>query len=1248
MDFYRINRRQTKNGLEVAPEFLAIKSKDLMVRGSKFYAVWNADTGLWSTDEYDVHRLIDRDIVAYVHDYEESSGAKVDVVKMMRHYDSGMATKWKSYLRDISDNYHTLDDRIVFANNKTSKEDYVSKKLPYPLEPGDCSAWDELVGTLYSEAERAKIEWAIGAVVSGDSKDIQKFLVLYGTAGSGKSTILKIIERLFDGYVRPFEGKALTSSTNAFAVEAFKENPLVAIQHDGDLSGIEDNSRLNSIVSHEVMTINEKYKSTYSIRPQAFLFMGTNNPVRISDSRSGLIRRLIDLQPTGNLLSFDHYQVLMSRIEFELGAIAYHCLMVYRRMGRKYYDNYQPVNMIYSTNVFFNFVEAYYGELSDPDGITLKRAYTMYKEFCSDSGNKVMRMQTFREEMRNYYDDFRSGHVRYKGQLTTGVFRGFRKEKLSNLIPEESNYILTLDRDESILDVVLADQPAQYANKNENPTKKWAEVTTTLADIETDKLHFVKVPTQHIVIDFDLKDENGEKSLDLNLDAASAWPPTYAELSKGGQGVHLHYIYSGDVSDLANLYSTDIEIKTLLGDASLRRRLSKCNDLPVATLTSGLPRKEKKMLDVKTVQSEQGLRDLISRNLRKEIHPGTKPSIDFIKKILDDAYESDLAYDVTDLRAKIVAFANNSTHRPLECLKTVQQMKFKSEEPIESGTNVDDLPYVFFDVEVYPNLFVVCWKYAGSDVVVRMINPSGSEIEGLFRTKLIGFNNRYYDNHILYARFLGYSLEELHNLSQKIINATDFSSRGLFGEAYGLSYADIYDFSSKKQGLKRFQFDLGLPHKELDIPWDQPVPKEKWGQVVEYCVNDVLTTEKVFESRHQDFVARQMLAELSGLTVNDTTKQHTARIIFGDDRNPQGKFNYTDLSQLFPGYVFESGKSSYMGEDPSEGGYVYAEPGIYEKVAVLDVASMHPTSIVALNLFGPYTERFSDLLKARMAIKHQDFGTATRILGRKVGQLVGDNPDSASDLAYALKIVINSVYGLTSAKFDNPFRDIRNRDNIVAKRGSLFMITLKNAARELGIPIIHIKTDSVKIPNAEPWMIDFVVEFGESYGYTFEHENTYDKFCLTNDAVYIAREGDHWDAVGAQFQHPYVFKTLFTHEEPTFDDICELKSVVKGAIYIDFERDGKAESVDDMHFIGRTGLFVPVIKTSGGGKLYRVHEDKLYAVTGTKDYYWMEAEVVRELGPTFWASVDRSYYTKLIDDAVKAIEKFGSFKEFAS
>src|SRR5207344_436925 len=119
---------------------------------------------------------------------------------------------------------------------------------------------------------------------------------------------------------------------------------------------------------------------------------------------------------------------------------------------------------------------------------------------------------------------------------------------------------------------------------------------------------------------------------------------------------------------------------------------------------------------------------------------------------------------------------------------------------------------------------------------------------------------------------------------------------------------------------------LGLHHMELGLPWDEPVPEELWDTVADYCENDVYLTEATHESRKADFIAREILAELSGLPVNNSTQQHTVRIIFGRDKDAKKKFIYTELSKQFPGYVYDFGKSTYRDEVVGEGGYVYAEP----------------------------------------------------------------------------------------------------------------------------------------------------------------------------------------------------------------------------------------------------------------------------------------------------------------------------------
>lgn len=1326
IDFLMISTRSTKRGvIEIYPKFIIKKSSDLMIRGGDFYAVWVEERGLWSTDEQDALQLIDRELDRYAEENRSRFDSNIKVLHMW-DAESGMIDSWHKYCqKQMRDSFHMLDEKLIFSNTETNKKDYASKRLCYPLEAGDLTAYDKLMSTLYSEDERHKIEWAIGSIVSGESKKIQKFMVLYGAAGTGKSTVLNMIQQLFDGYYSVFDAKALGSSSNSFALEAFKSNPLVAIQHDGDLSRIEDNTRLNSLVSHELMTVNEKFKSTYSNRFKCFLFMGTNKPVKITDAKSGLIRRLIDVSPSGNKLDPNEYKTIVKQVGFELGAVAYHCREVYLD-NPGMYDDYIPIAMLGASNDFYNFIVDSYHVFKKEDGTTLKAAWEMYKTYCDEAKITFpFSQRIFKEELKNYFKEYKERFNLDDGSRVRSYYLGFRTEKFeTQTIGEKTEKIksslLQFDKTESIFDEECADCFAQYATSKETPATKWDNVTLKLSELDTSKLHYVKVPENHIVIDFDIPDEKGNKSLDRNIEEASKWPPTYAELSKSGCGVHLHYIYTGEVSQLSRIYDDHIEVKVFNGKSSLRRKLSKCNDLPIATIGSGLPLKgENKMVNFEAVKSEKGLRTLIKRNLNKEIHPGTKPSIDFIYKILEDAYEGNLNYDITDMRNTVLAFAANSTHQADYCIKLVNKMKFKSDD-ISEGTKNDDRKLVFYDVEVFPNLFLVNWKVEGEGKpVVRMINPTPTEIEELMGFRLVGFNCRRYDNHILYARLMGYTNEQLYNLSQKIIKG---SPNCFFGEAYNISYTDVYDFSSKKQSLKKFEIELGIHHQELGLPWDKPVPEKMWTKVAEYCDNDVIATEAVFNARKADFTARQILADVAGMSVNDTTNSLTTRIIFGNNRKPQDQFNYRDMGinweelghlglaphpkvdeygtdeyckfdiygrAYFLDYEFSNGKSTYRGEEVGEGGYVYSEPGMYSNVALLDIASMHPSSIVAENLFGDeYTQRFKEILDARIAIKHKDFEKAVTMLDGKLAKYLKDE-DAATDLAQALKIAINSVYGLTSASFDNPFRDIRNKDNIVAKRGALFMINLKYEVQRRGFTVAHIKTDSIKIPNATPEIIQFVMDYGKLYGYTFEHEATYDRMCLVNDAVYISKykDGKHageWTATGTQFQVPYVFKKLFSKEEITFEDMCETKSV-STALYLDMneglpdvseyekeytkllkdlsdisklndpmteeyqEFERLDEIIADGHnyiFVGKVGQFCPIKPECGGGLLMREKDGKYYAVTGSKGYRWLESEMVRELGKE--ADIDRSYYDKMVNDAVEDISKYGDFEWFVS
>ena len=205
------------------------------------------------------------------------------------------------------------------------------------------------------------------------------------------------------------------------------------------------------------------------------------------------------------------------------------------------------------------------------------------------------------------------------------------------------------------------------------------------------------------------------------------------------------------------------------------------------------------------------------------------------------------------------------------------------------------------------------------------------------------------------------------------------------------------------------------------------------------------------------------------------------------------------------------------------------------------------------------------------------------------------------------------------------------------------MITLKHKLQDMGYTVVHIKTDSIKVANYDEKVKQFIFDFGKQYGFTFEHEATYSKMCIVDDAQYIAYEVEadgerlerpFWTATGAKFAAPYLFKNLFSHEPIEFNDFPETKSVSDAAIYS--INDNGVET-----FIGRIGSFV-CVKPEYGGTLVRVKGESRSAVTGTKGLYWAETNVIRD----YPDRLNLDYYRAQCDNAVATINQSYPFDEF--
>lgn len=1253
LDFYNVEvKRLTSNNRPadfiVRPNFKYSRVKDIVCKGGSMYAYWYG--GQWNTDMESLIDIMDKEVNEKVEETKKAYPGTVVVGHYISSHNSKLMEEFIKFCKQMAQSSTQFNTKILFSEDEIRREDYSTWRLRYTPKEGDHPAFDEMYELLYSEPELEKIKWFIGALLTNKMVNIQKFLYLYGRKGSGKGTIIKLFEMLFEGYHAAIDLERLTSNSE-FATTQVKEVPLL-IDPDTDMSKITKDTNLLKLTSHEPMPINAKYKSEYELTFTGLLIAASNQRYKVRNIDSGITRRAVVVEPTTNKHNSRDYNRLMGLLKYELPYIAQTCIDLFEELGPYHYDEYMDVRMVEETDHIFSFMREHAVTLGDE--VSLKKASELYKLYLEDIGfdtNGYKRK--IKSELERYYKEFYPSKRVFGDGVLRNVYVGLRRDILfpDEVIPEDTEELLDSDfegpraivEQDSLLNKVMSEYPAQLANDNGTPSVKWDDCDTVLKDIDTRKLHYVRLPLNHIVIDFDIKDSEGNKDLEANLIASQKFPPTYTELSKSGAGVHLHYYYDGDVSKLANLYEDDIEIKVFTGKQALRRKLTKCNALEIAHITTGLPTKEKDGVkvyqDVQIITwNEKKMRTAVKKNIMKEYHGATKPSVDFIAHIFEQAEKDGVKYDLRDMRQDVIIFAAKSSNNSAYCLKVANNINYCTIDEVvdvpdiqSNSSEVDDNNIWFYDIEVFPNVFMIGYKQRGVDNYTYAINPTGAEVESIFNNPLIGFNNRRYDNHICYNRILGASNIELFHQSQNIIEGDGKS--GFFSSAYEMSYADIYEYSSTKQSLKKWEIELGITHNELELPWDQPVPEDMWETVAKYMKDDVLATETTFEATYSDFTARKILASLSGLSINATTQQHAAKFLFGDDPRPQDKFEYVDLSKTFPGYKYEFGKSTYREEDPSEGGYVYAEPGVYMNVALLDVESMHPTSLVQMNHFGPYTERFNDLLKARLAIKHKDFDSARKMFGGQLTPYLEDEA-SAKSLSYALKIIINIVYGMTSAKFQNKFRHPKNNDNIVAKRGALFMIDLKHAVQEQGYTVVHIKSDSIKIPDADQKIIDFVFEFGKKYGYNFDHEATYERMALINDAVYIAEYYDKkadnmvWTATGSRYADPVVYKTLFTKEKVLEEDYAITKQV-KSAIYLGETFVGKLARV----YASNTGEDLLRV---GKSKINGEEVEKMYYVTGTKGYKW---RLFRDYKGK--QDIDMSYYNNVIDEAVQKIKDVG-------
>lgn len=327
---------------------------------------------------------------------------------------------------------------------------------------------------------------------------------------------------------------------------------------------------------------------------------------------------------------------------------------------------------------------------------------------------------------------------------------------------------------------------------------------------------------------------------------------------------------------------------------------------------------------------------------------------------------------------------------------------------------------LFFDIECYPfNAFVV-FKDADKNLLGVFKDDDGfAGLRSFIGNRtVVGFNNYWYDDHMLAAMMKGWNAQQLKELNDLIIGgAKQYPQKG-FNSLDVFQQIDV-----GMPSLKKIEANMGRRIFESSIPFDHPTPltPEEYQECLDYCCYDVDQTIDIYKMRiNSYFNPKKSLVDMVGQGQRWNTTTLAANALLGNDKLQKWSNirlngeDFTDMSmlELVPDEVRDlwlntkddKGKVTITEFDNDiEFGFgglhsVHKTEKRFENVVLLDVASMYPNIILQIGALGKATDKYRSILEQRIAIKHID-------------KILSD----------ALKLILNSTYGLLKNQYSSLF-----------------------------------------------------------------------------------------------------------------------------------------------------------------------------------------------------------------------------------
>ena len=407
-----------------------------------------------------------------------------------------------------------------------------------------------------------------------------------------------------------------------------------------------------------------------------------------------------------------------------------------------------------------------------------------------------------------------------------------------------------------------------------------------------------------------------------------------------------------------------------------------------------------------------------------------------------------------------------------------------------------------FDVECYPNYFLVIFRHVVSDKCVIFESSPGAEIDTdklgwlVWRSCLIGFNSNLYDLPLVAMALSGYRYEEIYQASKKIIY--EDARPSVIEEAFAiqiptLNHVDLIQVAPLQASLKMYAGRLHCPvMQDLPLEPDVEIKPDDVPTIRAYCGNDTANTKLLLVELAPHIELRQNLGREYCRDLRSLSDAQVAEAIINTElhrvlgfypsrnKSPPSACRYSppaylqfrtpalraaletvsravftiadngaaimppevDALRLAIGStIYKMGIGGLHSQEESIAHYADADTLLIDR----DVASYYPRIVLNLRLFPPHLGEaflhvYNSIVEKRLAAKKAG--------NKKVSE--------------GLKIAINGIFG----KFGNKWSTVYAPDLLLAVTltGQLSLLLLIEMTESIdGVSVVSGNTDGIVI-----------------------------------------------------------------------------------------------------------------------------------------------------------------------------------------